>query len=432
MVSNATCCKSTHATNFTKTCHPCYREQALPPARTDGRCITTCGGPIGWPQLQHLQDTLDHQVSRGAWQRGAGLEIDDTWSWESPPSKCVCQSEKEARPSALRVLNERWVLIVGDSRGRFLFSALVALLSVGRPGSNAPPGWPNHRLALDGHMGCRASTVLEAYTQGRLRSGPTCKDLVRGECVEDDISARSSREGLGNSCMLDYTFGSVRVTFVWHATSMDSALQRLQRHLKGVLAAAAHAAPVHAGREANRGRPQPFPSVLLLSSGAWDMQLNWLGAPKAHTATLRAINGVFKLIDTPAAPYTHPPPAWRFAYGNWPCAHPSRSINVTGKRSERAWLGAPHFEPAGNSWPVYNWPSSYFEATRELRDTYRTNSLKHGFAWLDVEPSHRSLPAMRGSPCGNQHPFGAIAEAHVRSLLAAMTSYCQNRTTECT
>ena len=54
-----------------------------------------------------------------------------------------------------------------------------------------------------------------------------------------------------------------------------------------------------------------------------------------------------------------------------------------------------------------------------MRDWYRNASSTAGYAYLDIEHSLNTLPPMAASPCGNQHPFGAIAEAHTHSLLSA-------------
>ncbi len=54
-----------------------------------------------------------------------------------------------------------------------------------------------------------------------------------------------------------------------------------------------------------------------------------------------------------------------------------------------------------------------------MRDWYRNASSTAGYAYLDIEHSLNTLPPMAASPCGNQHPFGAIAEAHTDSLLSA-------------
>lgn len=116
---------------------------------------------------------------------------------------------------------------------------------------------------------------------------------------------------------------------------------------------------------------------------------------------------------------SHPPPL-RLAYGNWPCAMPD-GFKKRNASSKVYRLGRPFFEPAANgSWPIHNWPSAYFLTTELLRDSFRNTSRQRGWLWLDVERTHRTLPGIRSSPCGNQHPFGAISDAHSQILLGTL------------
>ena len=224
-----------------------------------------------------------------------------------------------------------------------------------------------------------------------------CPDLIRGECVEDLLSAKSSRLGLRPGCTLDYHGATARVTFVWHATAEK--ITSTRRTLVELLNNATPSAVVSTGRHRT-------PSTVILGFGAWDMQIKGRAAATAYKQTLVALDGLF---GTTAM--------LRVAYGNWPCAHKQKNATL-----QIQALGREHFHPAGGEWPIYNWGSSYFVTTMELRDTFRNYSISRGWTWLDVERTHQTAPAMPGSPCGNQHSFGAIADAHVQILLAAVAS----------
>ena len=165
-------------------------------------------------------------------------------------------------------------------------------------------------------------------------------------------------------------------------------------------------------------RQRRSPSIVFLGVGAWDMQMRSPDLVSGYAQTLRRLSSLFTKhrvqYDSTGRPLL------QVAYGNWPCAH--TSPNATGKMKG---LGEPEFQPASGrmDWPVHNWPSAYFLSTMASRDSLRDKSRAHGWLWLDVEHSHRTAPAMPGSPCGNQHPFGAIAEAHAQILLETIMQH---------
>ena len=219
------------------------------------------------------------------------------------------------------------------------------------------------------------------------------------ECVEDDTTSRSNREGRNPGCILDYRFDrGMRATFLWHAASNLPSWQATRARLASLMAASF-------GRR---------PSVLFLGIGAWDMQLSpW---PGSHEPV--DVNYALALAQLAAAfskaTNAHEAPMRRIAYGNWICTPPNPSDAGNESRG--------HYQPAGGerNWPRHNWPSRYARATWLQRDHYRAASERAGWLWLDVEQSHRTMPAMRASPCGNQHPFGALAEAHIQAFLGIL------------
>jgi hypothetical protein len=60
----------------------------------------------------------------------------DGWEYRNPDRNNQCQLL-----SSSDGFERRWVLVIGDSRGRMLFSALLTLLNKTLPAA----GWPTHR-----------------------------------------------------------------------------------------------------------------------------------------------------------------------------------------------------------------------------------------------------------------------------------------------
>ena len=181
--------------------------------------------------------------------------------------------------------------------------------------------------------------------------------------------------------------------------------------------------------QGTEGGGTALPTAMIVGYGAWPMSLN--RGPN-YLVVLNSYRRVLARLDTALAtnrPGSEPPPV-RIAYGNWPCALSNETASDSRGILARHLLGRPFFEPANGSWPIHNWPSRYFVATRALRDIFRNVSRSLGWLWLDVEQTHRALPGMKSSPCGNQHPFGALAEAHAQNLLGALRS-CTRESHQC-
>ena len=95
----------------------------------------------------------DHLLHQGHWAHSGSSErhLDTGWSWKAPRREadgCELLGPHAAR----RALRGRWVVVVGDSVARFLYSALLALVN----GTDPAPGWPTHRV---GEGTCMARVV---------------------------------------------------------------------------------------------------------------------------------------------------------------------------------------------------------------------------------------------------------------------------------
>ena len=98
-----------------------------------------------------LLDFLEGEVRKERAVRNATLIfIKDEWAREEALRRETRAREEALRESALEaaarsLLENRWILVDGDSRGRFLYSALSSLLEPGASRSVDPNGtWPHH------------------------------------------------------------------------------------------------------------------------------------------------------------------------------------------------------------------------------------------------------------------------------------------------
>mmetsp|Transcript_75452 Transcript_75452/g.125799 ORF Transcript_75452/g.125799 Transcript_75452/m.125799 type:complete len:386 (-) Transcript_75452:140-1297(-) len=326
-------------------------------------------------RTQSLQSCLDRP---GKWLRRVLVgqaDTDDGWSWQ--PGACSWPLNGSAFSNKWELsLSGRWIMFIGDSRGRFLFSSAIALVNRTRINDSSLPGWPSHRIPP------------EMRREGL--DGPTFHSFVnrqmKGDC-EDNMGSASVSSGRLPGCVLDYQAGGacacVRLTFVWHARSSTISWERTSRTLARLLRGSAKA-----------------PDAVVLAIGAWDMasQRSW-GVLAAEN-----VRAAFSLAMSHAAE-TFRHSQLRFVYGNWEC-------NVTAHRF---------------SWSVLS--PAYRRGTVAMRDWYRSASISAGWLWLDVQRSQEMLPDLESSPCGAQHPYGALAEGHSRSLLGLIsrTGLCSRR-----
>lgn len=201
-----------------------------------GACKRTRQSVAQCPHESKHQILLDHLASNGSWVNHRGVQalaLDDWWRWELPTVPNTVTTTE-----ALSMLRGQWLLVVGDSRARLVFASLMNLLGGVPLGTLMPKSFPNYRMPLQ-NAACRASTVHDAYNH--------CKQLVRGECVEDDMTAASNRNAVRPGCILDVQFEDadvghghpnsiergVRLTFLWHAMGpMAQVLKRLASVLK--------------------------------------------------------------------------------------------------------------------------------------------------------------------------------------------------------
>ena len=79
---------------------------------------------------------LDVLSSEGRWFPSTSALFGDGWEYRNPDRNNQCQLL-----SSSDGFERGWFLVIGDSRGRMLFSALLTLLNKTLPAA----GWPTHR-----------------------------------------------------------------------------------------------------------------------------------------------------------------------------------------------------------------------------------------------------------------------------------------------
>ena len=177
-----------------------------------------------------LQRCADRLTQRGSWRHDGVTDrsVDAGWSFQAGEGAPQCPLLDTA--AAREALRGRWVLVVGDSRARFIYSALLTLLNH----SHSPPlGWPTHRVLSGACMAhvlpnsSRSQHVPAAGTFGYYATG--CQLRWKGPCW-DDARGRNLRK----VCTLDYRLDDegTRVTFQWHATTRPAPTKMLRRRLQ--------------------------------------------------------------------------------------------------------------------------------------------------------------------------------------------------------
>ena len=336
--------------------------------------------------LARTQRCLDLLSQHGRWT--TNVASPDGTAWQLPPEDATssCRlGHSIAAPSS-----SRWILVVGDSVGRMLYSAFLALVNH----TEMPAfGWPTHRVPADSvcvaHVPAGSSTP-EAYGW----YDPQCRVRWKGGCW-DDSRAQTPR----GSCTLDYTVvhsasSRSRLTFVWHSLNRKDHLRMLSHRLSMLL-------------EDNARRT---PDLLLVSTGLWDIM--YPGPSECCCdriqMALETINNA--LHESIALASSHGAASLRsrsvqMLLGVQPC--PScPNVHTRGRLRENRTCA--HF--GGFNYPIVS------NTSKCGRDVAKAA----GFAYLDHSRLLELVPPLLSSPCGMHHPFGVLAEAIAATALAAL------------
>jgi len=284
-------------------------------------------------------------IPPGQWVAGPAP---DHWSWA--PS----------RPQAS--VAGRWLLFLGDSRGRMAYSAAVARASPGKP----PPGWPMHRAEKGDPCEPHLRNASRKDSWGYYNSG--CQERWKGGC-RDDHSGRNVRK----VCALDHFSPQTRLTYLWHSLNTRQHLASLLSRVERLM--------VDAGGS---------PDAVLISTGLWDMQFSqpWHTCPRM----VKALSQLRQLMPT-----TH-----IALLGFEKCPECPKNSDLEclhwGRQSRLGSL-------------MYKGHDCGINITASLNATY-----------LDLTTLTRTLPRIRSSPCGAVHLFGAGSEAIVSDFYASANS----------
>ena len=253
-------------------------------------------------------------------------------------------------------------------------------------GSTPALGWPTHRVL---HGSCMAhvlpnrTRMLPEGTFGYYSDG--CQLRWKGPCWDD----RRGRN-LRRVCTLDYRIdhANTRLTFQWHATSRPQAMALLTRRLKRM-------------RTASGGPPD----LVFASTGTWDMLSGRLvdanGQPRGECCCTHVAATLSRIADALTHPGELPP--LRVLYGFYTCPSCSGRAPITGCAH---WSATPIIE----------------HFTKRTQVCARVTAATAGWLYLDAQQLTSRLPiGILGSPCGNQHPFGILADAQA-SILTSLAS----------
>lgn len=166
--------------------------------------------------------------------------LDEGFRWKLNGEKtCRLLAAQEAQ----HALKDSWLVVVGDSVARMIFSALLTLVN----GTAPVFGWPTHRVS---NGVCMAHAIVNGSTIAFGYYHPGCQLRWKGIC-HDDVRAR----GYKDACTLDYYVASTntRLSFLWHTRNMQDFVSHLDRRL-------------HALRNTSTAAPD----LVFSSTGHWD------------------------------------------------------------------------------------------------------------------------------------------------------------------
>ena len=314
-------------------------------------------------------------------------------------SRCKLTASHQAAQVALR---DRWALVVGDSRVRFIYAALLKLVN----GSLPSQGWPTHRVPdgdactphVPAHDGLNATHGWFDRNCVAVWKGPCC-GATRG-CYNKNV------------CVLDYRLPGrgIRLTFLWHSLNEGLYLRALKARLALLYA--------HAQRA---------PDLIVGSSTMWDMQQSSpLTSSNCCCDTLTSFARTL-CRDHMRAPSNLP------GHLQASLLPPSGSLRASSASHPAERRRAPLTVMYG----LFNCPSCKLvrrdpncahiavarrvqELTAKTHACGRNVSRAHGMVYLDVQSMTSTVPSLLSSPCIHNHAFGVLAEAQAAAIVGLL------------
>ena len=302
-----------------------------------------------------LQARLDNASRWGSWVRPSAHAPLRAEHWHPRHASLV-------RHTRETLCGSRWVHILGDSTGRFLYASWLTLLN----GSTRAPGFPLHTLPDDDKCSFRR---VGWPTTSR---GP-CKERWRGPCY-DHVQ----------NCTLDFRApNGWRVSFAWW----------------------------HGGFKSFP--PPPLlgsPDLVLVALGTWEARTENGRGPNPHAMHHKHITASFGIVAQLRAQLQ--PDSAVVVMGNGLCRANQHDFwrKSRGPRAQQA------------TWPPPAFEALVAEGNRETRAFVRRTAANGGapLAYLDRTASMASAPKDTQSPCFAYHPYGALSDLHVEVLLNAV------------
>ena len=340
---------------------------------------------------------LDELSSDGRWMISSSALYGDGWEYRNPDRNSQCQVW-----STSDGFERRWLLVIGDSRARMLYSALLTLLNHTLPAV----GWPTHRAMgpVGKDFGC---TPHSPRTPNRSEYwgyyDPRCQERFKGPCF-DDHRGRTTR-----GCSLDYvTTAHTRLTFLWHSFIDKGTLSATAERVQRLMTAAGRA-----------------PDLLVASIGTWDMILTRESEDCCCERIGWAMGTLNKAIDSAVLPGSagSAPAPLRVLYGFFNCPTcKEQGTDPSGGAAAVSVVGLAQAGEGSAASGCGNWPAARNMQVLSLKTMAcaRETARAQGFAYFDVGRSIRLAPPLLVSPCGSLHGFGLHAEVEAAMLLGAL------------
>ena len=279
------------------------------------------------------------------------------------PSSSHCpQSRHFPSPVAQTCLANRWIVFIGDSSTRFLYSAFVQLLS----GQREPLSTADAHMPAYSSCPCSANNTRGAATQHQC-----CAYWYKGLSGNETVVATEEDQGTTwfRERLLATAYGYTRLTFFFK-TYADARVGSLE---------AIMTPPLESG-------PVTHPDLLVLNTGAWDGY--------AHRDAGHVVNATAKFLDD-LSKMTRAPLLWlNLPHCHWDFQSYAERVNA-GHRQLMRERGIPVLPREESTWQFLDekWAVERGAAFSELREH-----------------------------CEGWHAHNALAEAHTQVLL---NSICQ-------
>ena len=189
----------------------------------------------------HVQSCLS-TLADGAWSEASPSDLAESeseprfiWSPSDSQHERACREAVLTTQTAGQCLDRKWMMIIGDSSTRMLFSGLVQLLNGSSQGTD--PHFPSHRPC----------SMCEGFWPEGSDNSECCKRFMKGQDHGDDATSDYDAGVLGYH--REFWSNGIRVTFSFKSLA-ELPVAAILRALIS---------------------PSQQPDILVLQFGAWDL-----------------------------------------------------------------------------------------------------------------------------------------------------------------